>query len=639
MLNARIPEGPLEDKWRKYKAHAQLINPANRRKYKIIVVGTGLAGASSAASFAELGFNVEVFTFHDSARRAHSVAAQGGVNAAKDYKNDGDSVWRMFYDTLKGGDFRAREANVYRLAECSMGLIDQAVAQGVPFAREYGGYLSNRSFGGVQVSRTFYARGQTGQQLLLGAYQALMRQQAGGNLILHTRHEMLDIITVEGEAKGVTVRNLDTGELTTHDCDALVLATGGYGKIYYLSTLAMNCNASAIWRAHKKGAFMAAPSWTQFHPTSLPQLGDYQSKLTLMSESLRNDGRIWVPKKPNDVRKPEDIPEEERDYYLERRYPSFGNLAPRDISSCAAKERIDAGHGVGPMKNAVYLDFKDAITRDGKSVIRQRYGNLFDMYQKITGMNAYEEPMMIAPSAHFSMGGLWVDYRLMSNLPGLFVLGEANFSDHGANRLGANSLLQACVDGYFIAPCTVMDYLAENSVSNSLKNSEDWKKAAAASLEAVSQGLDQLLNIKGSITAEEFHKELGQILYKKCGLSRNRRDMESARIALFELQERFKQDLLIPGNAAEINFELEKAGRVQDYLEMAILIVEDALQREESCGAHFREEHQTEEGEALRNDKDFKYVSAWEYKGNNQYALHKEHLNFEYVELKERSYK
>jgi succinate dehydrogenase / fumarate reductase, flavoprotein subunit len=638
MLDARIPKGPLEEKWRKYKANAKLINPANRRNYKIIVVGTGLAGASSAASLAELGFNVEVFTFHDSARRAHSVAAQGGVNAAKDYKNDGDSVWRMFYDTLKGGDFRAREANVYRLAECSMGLIDQAVAQGVPFAREYSGYLSNRSFGGVQVSRTFYARGQTGQQLLLGAYQALMRQNAGSNLSLHTRHEMLDVITIGGEAKGVTIRNLDNGAISSHSCDALILATGGYGKIYYLSTLAMNCNATAIWRAHRKGAFMAAPSWTQFHPTSLPQLGDYQSKLTLMSESLRNDGRIWVPKVAGDPRLPQEIPEEERDYYLERRYPSFGNLAPRDISSRAAKERIDAGHGVGPMKNAVYLDFQHAIKRDGRKAIEQRYGNLFGMYQKITGMDAYAEPMMIAPAAHFSMGGLWVDYRLMSNLSGLFVLGEANFSDHGANRLGANSLLQACVDGYFIAPSTVMDFLAEIKPAKTHDNPE-WEEAAALSKAKVSERLERLLKIKGTTTAEEFHKELGQVLYLKCGLSRNQKDMEVAQESLLALQKRFNTDLLVPGEASEINFELEKAARVADYLEMAVLIVEDALRREESCGAHFREEYQTEDGEALRNDQDFRYVSVWEYLGANQYNLHKEALDFEFVELKERSYK
>jgi succinate dehydrogenase / fumarate reductase flavoprotein subunit len=638
MLDAKIPDGALKDKWQNYKANAKLINPANRRNYKIIVIGTGLSGASSAASLAELGFQVEVFTFHDSARRAHSVAAQGGVNAAKDYKNDSDSVWRMFYDTLKGGDFRSREANVYRLAECSMSLIDQAVAQGVPFAREYSGYLSNRSFGGVQVSRTFYARGQTGQQLLLGAYQGLMRQNAGKNLQLHTRHEMLDVITINCEAKGVVVRNMDSGEITNHHCDALIMASGGYGKIYYLSTLAMNCNATAIWRAHRKGAFMSSPSWTQFHPTSLPQLGNYQSKLTLMSESLRNDGRIWVPKSADDNRSPNEIPEEDRDYYLERRYPAFGNLAPRDISSRAAKERIDSGCGVGPMKNAVYLDFKDAIQRDGQKAIEERYGNLFDMYQKITGYNAYKEPMMIAPAAHFSMGGLWVDYRLMSSLNGLFVLGEANFSDHGANRLGANSLLQACVDGYFISPSTVMDYLAEIKpmTTDQLKS---WQKEADQSTTKVKERLKKLIMIKGNTTAEEFHKELGQMLYEKCGLSRNQKDMEFALESLLSIQQRFYKDLIIPGNDKEINFELEKAVRVEDYLEMAILIVKDALQREESCGAHFREEYQTEDGEALRNDKDFKYVSAWEYNGENQYKLHKELLNFEYVELRERSYK
>ena len=638
MLDAKIPKGDLKDKWQNYKANAKLINPANRRKYKIIVIGTGLAGASSAASLAELGFQVEVFTFHDSARRAHSVAAQGGVNAAKDYKNDSDSVWRMFYDTLKGGDFRSREANVYRLAECSMSLIDQAVAQGVPFAREYSGYLSNRSFGGVQVSRTFYARGQTGQQLLLGAYQSLMRQNAAKNLQLNTRHEMLDVITLNGEAKGVVVRHMDTGEISTHHCDALILASGGYGKIYYLSTLAMNCNATAIWRAHRKGAFMASPSWTQFHPTSLPQLGSYQSKLTLMSESLRNDGRIWVPKSADDKRPPNEIREEDRDYYLERRYPAFGNLAPRDISSRAAKERIDSGCGVGPMKNAVYLDFKDAIERDGQKAIEERYGNLFDMYQKITGLNAYKEPMMIAPAAHFSMGGLWVDYRLMSSLKGLFVLGEANFSDHGANRLGANSLLQACVDGYFISPSTVMDYLAEIKPMSS-DQLKSWQEEADQTEAKVENRIAKLIKIKGNTTAEEFHKELGQMLYKNCGLSRNQKDMEFALESLLSIQKRFYKELIIPGNDKEINFELEKAVRVEDYLEMAILIVKDALQREESCGAHFREEYQTEDGEALRNDKDFKYVSAWEYKGENQYDLNKEKLNFEYVELQERSYK
>ncbi len=638
MLDARIPEGPLEDKWTRYKAQARLINPANRRKYKVIVVGTGLAGSSVAASLAEAGFRTEVFTFHDSARRAHSVAAQGGVNAAKDYKNDGDSVWRMFYDTLKGGDFRAREANVYRLAECSMALIDQAVAQGVPFAREYSGYLSNRSFGGVQVSRTFYARGQTGQQLLLGAYQALIRQSAGDNLTLHTRHEILDVITLSGKAKGVTVRNMDTGEIESHACDALILATGGYGKIYYLSTLAMNCNATAIWRAHKRGAFMAAPSWTQFHPTSLPQLGDYQSKLTLMSESLRNDGRIWVPKSPDDNRAPEDIPEADRDYYLERRYPAYGNLAPRDISSRAAKERIDAGCGVGPMKNAVYLDFKDAIARHGLETIRKRYGNLFSMYRKITGYNAYETPMMIAPAAHFSMGGLWVDYGLMSNLEGLFVLGEANFSDHGANRLGANSLLQACTDGYFIAPHTVTDYLAGIKPGAADPDSA-WKEAAALSQKSVKERLERLLSAKGNVTAEEFHKALGKVLYGKCGLARNRKDLEAARDEVKVLHNRFYEELAVTGTAADMNFELEKAARVEDYFEMAGLIIEDALTREESCGAHFREEYQTADGEALRDDAAFKFVSVWESNGPGDFTLHKEELNFEFVEVKERSYK
>jgi succinate dehydrogenase / fumarate reductase flavoprotein subunit len=636
MLDAKIPPGPLETKWQQYLAACKLINPANRRKYKIVVVGTGLAGSSSAASLAELGFQVEVFTFHDSPRRAHSVAAQGGVNAAKDYKNDGDSVWRMFHDTLKGGDFRAREANVYRLAECSMSLIDQAVAQGVPFAREYSGYLSNRSFGGVQVSRTFYARGQTGQQLLLGAYQSLMRQSGLANLKLHTRHEMLDIITTEGSASGIVVRNLDTGAISTHHCDALILATGGYGKIYYLSTLAMNCNASAIWRAHRRGAFMAAPSWTQFHPTSLPQLGDYQSKLTLMSESLRNDGRIWVPAMPGDSRLPANIPEAERDYYLERRYPAYGNLAPRDISSRAAKERIDAGCGIGPMKNAVYLDFKDAIIRDGRSAIEKRYGNLFDMYRKITGMDAYSEPMMIAPAAHFSMGGLWVDYALMSNLQGLFVLGEANFSDHGANRLGANSLLQACVDGYFIAPHTVMNHLASKPA---MQANTEWELQASLAANEAKARISRLRAIQGNTTAEEFHKALGKILYRKCGLSRNREDLEQARDEVSHLHEKFKVDLLIPDKDGGLNFELEKALRVEDYFEMAALIVADALQREESCGAHFREEYQSPEGEAQRNDEAFQYVSVWESQAPGQFILHKENLHFQYVKVTERSYK
>jgi succinate dehydrogenase / fumarate reductase, flavoprotein subunit len=633
MVDSKVPPGPIQEKWTKFKAQAKLINPSNRRKYKVIVVGTGLAGSSAAASLSELGFQVDVFTFHESPRRAHSVAAQGGINAAKDYKNDGDSVWRMFYDTIKGGDFRSREANVYRMAECSLSLIDQAVAQGVPFAREYSGYLSNRSFGGVQVSRTFYARGQTGQQLLQGAYQALIRQTEVGQVKLFNRHEMLDLVVDQGKTNGVISRNLDTGEMKIHMADAVILATGGYGKIYYLSTLAMNCNATAIWRAHLRGAYFAAPSWTQFHPTSLPQLGEYQSKLTLMSESLRNDGRIWVPLKAGDNREPNTIPEGERDYYLERKYPSFGNLAPRDISSRAAKEQIDNGNGVGPLKNAVYLDFRDAIQREGIEVIKKRYGNLFDMYKKITGMDAYETPMMISPSAHFSMGGLWVDYELMSNLEGLFVLGEANFADHGANRLGANSLLQACVDGYFIAPHTVMNYLAGIK-----PNINKGQKSGEMALQESKARINKLLEIKGSRTAEEFHKVLGKILYQKCGLSRERSLLLEAKKELKALREEFYRELLVPGNTSQFNLELEKAGRVEDYLGLAQLIVEDALQREESCGAHFRVEHQTSEGEAKRNDDTFKYVSVWESL-NEEYILHKEDLEFLEIPLTERSYR
>lgn len=636
MLDSKIPPGPLADKWRNYKAQAALINPANRPKYKVIVVGTGLAGASVAASMAEQGFGVEVFTFHDSPRRAHSVAAQGGVNAAKDYQNDGDSLWRMFQDTLKGGDFRSREANVYRLAELSSALIDQAVAQGVPFAREYSGYLRNRSFGGVQVSRTFYARGQTGQQLLQGAYQALMRQVARGACRLHTRHEMLDLLLHQGRASGVVVRNLDSGEISSHHADAVVLATGGYGKIYYLSTLAMNCNASAIWRAHRRGAYFAAPSWTQFHPTSLPQLGAYQSKLTLMSESLRNDGRIWVPLKAGDQRPAAEIPEAERDYYLERRYPAFGNLAPRDIASRAAKERIDAGHGVGPMANAVYLDFAQALAQKGQDYLRSAYGNLFAMYQKITGRDAYTEPMMIAPAAHFSMGGLWVDYELMSNLPGLFVLGEANFSDHGANRLGANSLLQACVDGYFIAPRSLMNFLAQ---AGSLPENEARQRQAQEEEKELRESLAALLRIDGDTTAEEFHRQLGAILTRKCGLLREASELREAAEEIAALKAQFYQKLKVGGSAAEINFELEKAGRVADYLELGALIVRDALQREESCGAHFRTEHQSPDGEAQRNDESFQYVSAWEWRGEQEPRLHREALIFEYLKPSTRSYK
>lgn len=635
-LDAKIPEGPLENKWAHYKAQAKLVNPANRKKLNIIVVGTGLSGAAAAASMAELGYNVTSFCFQDSARRAHSVAAQGGVNAAKNYQNDGDSVYRMFYDTLKGGDFRSREANVYRLAECSLNLIDQAVAQGVPFAREYGGYLSNRSFGGVQVSRTFYARGQTGQQLLLGAYQSLMRQVKLDKVQLHTRHEMLDLVVIDGKAKGIIVRNLDTGAIERHAADAVVLATGGFGKIYYLSTLAMGCNGSAIWRAHKRGAFMAAPSWTQIHPTCLPQSGDYQSKLTLMSESLRNDGRIWVPKQKNETRAPNAIPEEERDYYLERRYPSFGNLAPRDISSRAAKERIDAGFGVGPLKNAVYLDFSKAIREQGVNKITEKFGNLFSMYKKITDDDAYSSPMKISPAAHFSMGGLWVDYELMTTLPGLFAVGEANFADHGANRLGANSLLQACVDGYFILPYTLANYL-----SGELKNERittahpEFERVETA----VKAQLEQLIAIKGTKTTDYFHKQLGKLLYDKCGLSRSAAGLTEALAALDVLSEEFYKDLLVSGAAGEINAELEKAGRVADYLEIAKLMCHDALSREESCGAHFREEYQTPDGEALRNDAEFCYVSAWEWPGVHAApVLHPEPLVFEYIKPSVRSY-
>ena len=637
ILDAKIPEGPLENKWSFYKDHAKLVNPANRKKLHIIVVGTGLAGASAAASLAELGYHVESFCFQDSARRAHSVAAQGGVNAAKNYQNDGDSVYRMFYDTLKGGDFRSREANVYRLAECSLSLIDQAVAQGVPFAREYGGYLSNRSFGGVQVSRTFYARGQTGQQLLLGAYQSLMRQVSAGKVTLHTRHEMLDLVVIDGKAKGIVVRNLDTGAISRHAADAVVIASGGFGKIYYLSTLAMGCNGSAIWRAHRRGAYMACPSWTQMHPTCLPQAGDYQSKLTLMSESLRNDGRIWVPKLENESREPAAIPEADRDYYLERRYPSFGNLAPRDISSRAAKERIDAGFGVGPQKNAVYLDFSKAIKEQGLEKVQEKYGNLFSMYKKITDDDAYQTPMKISPAAHFSMGGLWVDYELMTTIPGLFAIGEANFADHGANRLGANSLLQACVDGYFILPYTMANYLADELQAEKVTTAHPQFDAVEAEIR---QRLEQLVNIKGKKTADQFHKELGKLLYNKCGLSRSAAGLTEAIAGIESLTKEFYQDLMVTGKAEDMNAELEKAGRVADYLEIASLMCYDALSREESCGAHFREEYQTEAGEAMRNDAQFCYVSAWEWPGKDAApVLHPEPLTFEFIQLSVRNYK
>jgi len=635
-LQSKIPDGPLSEKWSCYKHQAKLVNPANRKKLDIIVVGTGLAGSSVAASLAEMGYKVKSFCFQDSPRRAHSVAAQGGVNAAKNYKNDGDSVYRMFVDTLKGGDFRAREANVYRLAECSLNLIDQVVAQGVPFGREYGGYLNNRSFGGVQVSRTFYARGQTGQQLLLGAYQALMRQVHAGGIKLYARHEMLDLVVENGKARGIIARNLDTGEIERHGAHAVIIATGGFGKIYYLSTLAMGCNGSAIWRAHKKGALMANPSWTQIHPTSLPQLGAYQSKLTLMSESLRNDGRIWVPKKDGDTRKAYEIPEEERDYYLERRYPAFGNLAPRDIASRAAKERIDAGFGIGEQKNAVYLDFSKAIKEQGIEKIKEKYGNLFDMYRKITNYDAYKEPMMISPAAHFSMGGLWVDYELMTTINGLFALGEANFADHGANRLGANSLLQACVDGYFIAPYTLQNYLA-NEIHSGPVNTD-----TVAFIEAehnVKIQLCDLLHIKGDLPVDHFHKSVGRILYDKCGLSRSAEGLQKAIAEIKVLRDDFFKRVRIPGGKTGLNGELEKAGRVMDYLEIAELMCLDALSRNESCGAHFREEYQTPDGEAMRNDDEYAYSAAWEYKGAGHATLHKEQLYFEEIKPVVRSYK
>lgn len=636
-LDAKIPEGPLAEKWSRYKATCRLVSPNNKKKLKIIVVGTGLAGSSAAASLAEMGYQVASFCFQDSPRRAHSVAAQGGVNASKNYQNDGDSAFRMFYDTLKGGDFRAREANVYRLAECSANLIDQAVAQGVPFAREYGGYLANRSFGGVQVMRTFYARGQTGQQLLLGAYSALSRQVAQGKIDLYTRHEMLDLVVDDGRARGIIARNLDTGAIERHAAHAVVLATGGYGKIYYLSTLAMGCNGSAIWRAHKKGAGFAAASWTQIHPTCLPQSGAYQSKLTLMSESLRNDGRIWVPKRADDQRAAGDIPEEERDYYLERRYPAFGNLAPRDIASRAAKERIDAGHGVGPQQNAVYLDFAHAIAEYGEDKIRERYGNLFRMYEKITGHNAYQQPMMISPAAHFSMGGLWVDYELMTTIPGLYAIGECNFSDHGANRLGANSLLQACVDGYFILPYTIGNYLANALDEPALTTQSD---AFAEAAQNVSHQLRALTNIGGERTATDYHKALGALLYDKCGVLRTRTGLEEAIQEIRALRQDFWQNLSVPGDTGHVNSELEKAGRVADYLELAEVMCYDALTREESCGAHFREEYQTNEGEALRRDDSYQFVSVWSYSGAEaEPTLHREDLHFETITPSVRSYK
>lgn len=634
-LNSKIPEGRLEEKWKNYQANSKLINPANRKKLNIIVVGSGLAGAGAAGTLAELGYDVQCFCYQDSARRAHSVSAQGGINAAKNYQHDGDSVWRMFNDTLKGGDFRSREANTYRLAELSAPLIDHFVQQGVPFAREYGGVLENRSFGGVQVQRTFYARGQTGQQLLLAAYSQLYKMKRAKKVTMFTRHEVLDVVIIEGKAKGIIARDLSTGEIKRFVADAIVLATGGYSRVFRLSTLAIGCNGSAIWKAHKRGAYFAAPSFTQIHPTALPQTSDSQSKLTLMSESLRNDGRIWVPKIKGDDRKAQDIPEEERDYYLERRYPSYGNLAPRDISSRAAKDRIDAGHGVGIFKNAVYLDFKHAIERLGVETIKDRYGNLFTMYQKITGINAYKEPMKISPAAHFSMGGLWVDYELMTTIPGLYAIGECNYSDHGANRLGANSLLQTSIDGYFILPNTINTYLSGEIKEN--RPSLDHPEFANVEAEVNNQ-IKKIMEVDGTRTVDNFHRELGKVMWQECAMSRNRAGLERAIMQIRNIKEQFWQDVKVTGTAHGMNPELEKALRLADFIELAELMCVDALQREESCGAHFREEFQTLDGEAMRNDEEFAYVSAWEY-NSGDFKLHKEQLEFEYVKPTVRSYK
>ena len=635
-LDARIPDGPLAQKWDKFRRDAKLVNPANKRKYDIIVVGTGLAGAAAAATFGELGYNVKSFCIQDSPRRAHSVAAQGGINAAKNYQNDGDSVYRLFYDTIKGGDFRAREGNVYRLAQVSVNIIDQCVAQGVPFAREYSGYLTNRSFGGAQVSRTFYARGQTGQQLLLGAYQSLMRQVSLGTVKLFPRTEMLDLVVVNGHAKGIVTRNLVTGKIESHAADAVVLATGGYGNAWYLSTNAQGSNATAIWRAHKKGACFANPCYAQIHPTCIPVSGDSQSKLTLMSESLRNDGRVWVPKKAGDKRAPGDIPESERDYYLERKYPSYGNLAPRDISSRAAKQVCDEGRGVGESGLGVYLDFSAAIQRLGEAKIAERYGNLFDMYHEITGESAYKVPMRIFPAIHYTMGGLWVDYSLMSNVPGLFVAGEANFSDHGANRLGASALMQGLADGYFVLPATIGNYLAQQkSGSRPQPEAAEFKQSE----QAVRDRLEKMLAIRGQRTVNDFHKHLGKIMWEYCGMARNATGLQKALQLIPALREEFWKNVNVPGSGSDLNQSLERAGRVADYFELAELIVYDALQRDESCGGHFREEHQ-EDGECKRNDEQFAYVAAWEHQGVGQTpVLHKETLKYEEMHLATRSYK
>ncbi|MCI0339282.1 MAG: fumarate reductase/succinate dehydrogenase flavoprotein subunit [Acidobacteria bacterium] len=636
VLDSKIPSGTVATKWTKYRQEMKLVNPANKRKFEIIVVGSGLAGASAAATLGELGYNVKCFCFQDSPRRAHSIAAQGGINAAKNYRNDGDSIYRLFYDTIKGGDFRAREANVHRLAEVSVNIIDQCVAQGVPFAREYGGLLDNRSFGGAQVSRTFYARGQTGQQLLLGAYQALSRQIHDGTVKMFSRTEMLDIVIIDGHAKGIITRDLVTGKTETHSADAVVLATGGYSPVFFLSTNAKGCNVTATFRAFKKGAYFANPCYTQIHPTCIPQSGDHQSKLTLMSESLRNDGRVWVPKKPGDTRHPNDIPENERDYYLERMYPSYGNLAPRDIASRAAKKVCDEGRGIGPNGRGVYLDFSDSIKRLGRDKIEERYGNLFEMYERITGENAYEQPMRIYPAPHYTMGGSWVDYELMSNIPGLFVIGEANFSDHGANRLGASALMQGLADGYFILPQTIAGYFATHRNGRYSSDHPEFRKAH----EDVRARINKLLSINGKRTVTEFHRELGKLMWDDVGMARNRAGLQHALQRLPEIREEFWGNVNVLGSGDEFNSALEYAGRVADFLEFAELLAFDALHREESCGGHFREEYQTEDGEALRNDGQFAYVAAWEYKGMDQFpVLHKEPLIYEEVKMTQRSYK
>ena len=643
-LDAKIPSGPIAQKWDKHRFDLNLVNPANKRKYEVIVVGSGLAGASAAASLAELGYNVKCFCYQDSPRRAHSIAAQGGINAAKNYQNDGDSVYRLFYDTVKGGDYRSREANVYRLAQVSVNIIDQCAAQGVPFAREYGGLLANRSFGGAQVSRTFYARGQTGQQLLLGAYSALNRQIGLGKVKMYTRTELLDVVLVDGQAKGIVVRNMVTGEISRHSAHAVVLATGGYGNVFYLSTNAMGCNVTATHRAYKRGAAFANPCYTQIHPTCIPVSGDHQSKLTLMSESLRNDGRVWVPKSPDvaeQIRKgelhPSNVTDADRDYYLERKYPSFGNLVPRDVASRNSKEVCDEGRGVVSSGLGVYLDFADAINRMGESTVRERYGNLFDMYEKITGSNAYQNPMTIYPAVHYTMGGLWVDYNLMSNIPGLFVIGEANFSEHGANRLGASALMQGLADGYFVLPYTIGQYLADGGPDN--RPDPDSSEFTGTEDEVRSR-IDKLLSIKGKRTPTSFHRELGQIIWEKCGMARNKSGLEEAIRKIPELREEFWSNLNVPGENASINQSLELAGRVADFLEFGELMCRDALQREESCGGHFREEHQTAEGEAKRDDENFAFVGAWEYKGDqNEPQLHKESLEYEEVKMTQRSYK